>query len=80
MLSINIIIKELKRLPQNRLEEVYHLVKSMNDPNHQEKDNIRMKIMEFKGLFSEMSHEDYNEYLDYLHETREDIFTRNPEI
>lgn len=80
MLTINIIIDELKRVPQHRLGEVYHLVKSINDLNEISDENLKSRILEFKGLFSDMSENDFEDFNDYLQKTRENLFSRNPEI
>jgi len=76
MPTINSIINELNDVPVNRLEELYQLVHSMSRKVEQT-DARRKKVLSFAGLFSEMSKEDYVDFLDHIQKTRDSLFTRD---
>jgi hypothetical protein len=75
MLTLNTILKEMKDVPVSRLEELYELVHSMTSSKKQ-KENSREKILSFGGVFSDMSSEDYADYLDQTKQTRSKLFDR----
>jgi len=80
MPTLSTVIDELKRLPQHRLREVYHLIKTINDSNKIADENHKSRIFGFKGLFKDMSENEYADFKEYLQKSRESLFTRNPEI
>lgn len=61
MVTINTIIKEMKDVPVERLEEVYELVHSLNTKT-KAKNNSRKKILSFAGVFSDMSDKEYEDF------------------
>ena len=79
MHSLNTILKEIKDVPVNRLEEVYQFVRSLiikKKPT----ESVRNKILSFGGAFSDMSTKDYADYLNQTKKTREKFFERNIEL
>lgn len=79
MLTINTIIKEMKDVPVERLEELYQLVQSFT-PKIKQDENNRKKILSFAGAFSDMSKKDYGEYLNQTQKIRSSLFDRTIDI
>jgi hypothetical protein len=79
MLTINTILKEMKDVPVNRLEELYQFVNSLT-PKSKHSQTLRKKILSFGGVFSDMNNKDYEEYLNHLKSSREKIFNRNIDL
>lgn len=79
MLTINTIIKELKDVPVNRLEELYQFVHSMT-PKTKQTESLRKKIISFGGAFSDMSNKDYADFLNQIKRARTNLFDRNVEL
>ena len=79
MLTINTIIKEIKDVPINRLEELYQLVHSLT-PTTKQSERSRKKILSFAGAFSDMSDVDYSDFLSKTKLTRTKLFDRKIEL
>ena len=79
MATINTILKEIKDIPLNRLEEVYQLVHSFT-PKSKKASGSTQKILSFGGAFSSLDTKTYNAYLKHIEKTRADLFSRNTEI
>jgi len=79
MLTLNAILKEIKEVPVNRLEELYQLVHSMT-PVNKPSESSRKKILSFGGAFSDMSSQDYSDFLNQTKIARTKLFDRNIEI
>ena len=79
MRNLNTILKEIKDIPADRLEELYQFVHSLN---HKKKINSTRhnKIMSFAGAFSDMSEKDYQDFLKETKRTRTDLFDRDSNI
>ena len=73
MSTLNAILKEIKDIPVNRLEELYQFVHSMT-PSSKQTERLRKKILSFGGAFKDMSSEDYSDFLDHTKKMRTDIF------
>ena len=79
MLTLNAILREMKDVPVDRLEELYQLVHSLTiKPKQTEK--VRKKILSFGGAFSDMSNEDYSDFLNQTKKARTELFNRNIEL
>ena len=79
MLTLNAILKEMKDGPVDRLEELLQLVHSLKiKSKHSE--NVRKKILSFGGAFSDMSNEDYSDFLSQTKKARTELFDRNIEL
>lgn len=76
MLTYNTIIKELKDVPVDRLEELYHFAHSLN-PKVKKSASLRKKILSFGGSFSDMSTKDYSDFVKETKNTRAKLFDRN---
>ncbi|MBK7428688.1 MAG: hypothetical protein IPI60_17550 [Saprospiraceae bacterium] len=79
MTTINAILKEMKDVPVNRLEEVYQFVTSMTSNVKQpSRSNIKLrkKILSSGGILKEMSDEDYADFISQTRKTREQLFDR----
>jgi hypothetical protein len=79
MLTLNNILKEIKDVPVNRLEEVYQLVHSLT-PTLKKTNANRKKILSFGGAFSNMNAKDYKDFVSHTKKTRAKLFDRNIEI
>ncbi len=79
MLTINAILKEIKDVPVNRLEELYQFVHSLT-PKAKNTDTLRKKILAFGGAFSDMSSKDYADFLNQTKTTRSRLFDRTIEL
>ncbi len=79
MLTINAILKELKDVPVNRLEELYQLVHSMT-PKTKQTQTLRKKILSYGGAFSDMTSKDYADYLNQTKKARTKLFDRNIDL
>jgi hypothetical protein len=76
MLTIKTIQNEISQIPINRLEEVYKLICSFHRPINVEKLH-KSKILNFAGIFNEMSESDYNDLVSYTEKSRCDMFNRS---
>jgi hypothetical protein len=79
MLTLNTIIKEIKDVPVNRLEDLYQYVHSLTSSKKQT-ENLRKKILSFGGAFSDMSNEDYSDFLNQTQKSRTVLFDRKIEL
>lgn len=78
-LTLNNILKEIKDVPLNRLEELYQLIHSLT-PKTKPTETLRKKILSFGGAFSDMSSKDYADYLKQTKKARTQLFDRNIEL
>jgi hypothetical protein len=79
MLTLNTILKEIKDVPVNRLEEVYQFIHSLT-PKTKQTETLRKKILSFGGAFSDMSRKDYSDFLNQTKKTRTKLFDRNIDL
>lgn len=75
MSKLNAILKEIKDVPLNRLEELYEFIHSIT-PMTKQNESVREKILSFGGSFSDMSDEDYSDFLHEMKKTRLNFFDR----
>lgn len=75
MFTFNNILKEIKEIPSNRLDELYEFVHSLN-PKVKKSDTMRKKILAFAGIFSDMSDKDYADFMHETKHTRSNLFDR----
>ena len=78
-MTLNAILKEMKDVPANRLEDLYQFVHSLT-PAAKQTETLRKKILSFGGAFSDMSTKDYADYLDQTKKSRAKLFDRNIEL
>ena len=69
MITYNAILKEIKEVPIDKLDELYQLICSFT-PKKKRKKSSHKEIMSFAGAFSDMSEKDYEEYLAYIKRNR----------
>ena len=79
MLTLNAILKEIKDVPVNRLEELYQFIHSLTSKTIQN-ENLRKKILSFGGAFSDMSSNDYSDFIDHTKKVRIKLFDRNIDL
>jgi hypothetical protein len=73
MSTLNTILKEIKDVPVNRLEELYQFVHSMT-PSTKQTELLRKKILSFGGSFRDMSEKDYADFLNQTKKSRANLF------
>ena len=76
MLTLNTILKELKNVPVDRLEDLYSIILSLR-ANTKKSDKTSKKILSFAGSFSDMNENDYQEFLKQTMQTRNNLFDRD---
>jgi len=79
MLTINAILKEIKDVPIDRMEELYQFVHSLS-MNTKRTEALRKKILSFGGAFSDMTSQDYEDFVNETKRTRTSLFDRNIEL
>ena len=79
MSTLNAILKEMKDVPVNRLEELYQFIHAMT-PKAKHSDSIRKRILSFGGAFSDMSSTDYDDFLNQTKKARTELLDRKFEI
>jgi hypothetical protein len=79
MLTINTILKEIRDVPVDRLEELYQFVHSLT-PKAKPTESLRKKILSFGGAFSDMSSKDYADFVSETKESRAKLFVRKIEL
>ncbi len=79
MLTLNTILKEIKNVPVSRLDDLYSFINLLKI-NTKGSDKNRKKILSFAGSFSDMSQEDYDDFIKESVRTRNDLFDRNTNL
>lgn len=79
MLTINAILKDLKDVPESRLEELFQFIQSLSKQSKltAKSESLRKKILSFGGAFNDMSKKDYVEFVNQNKKVRSDLFSRN---
>jgi len=76
MPTLNTILKELKDVPVNRLEELSQFIHALT-PNKKQKEISKQKILSFGGAFKDMKAKEYNDFLKHTKNTRTNLMDRN---
>ncbi|MCX6162743.1 MAG: hypothetical protein NTV87_15595 [Ignavibacteriae bacterium] len=76
MLTLNAILKEMKGIPVDRLEDLYSFVHSLNTKINKS-DNLRKTILAFAGSFNDMTDKDYSDFVKETKKVRAKLFERN---
>ncbi len=76
MPTLNTILKELKNVPVDRLEDLYSIIHSLR-ANTKKSDKTNKKILSFAVSFGDMTEKDYNEFIAHTANTRHDLFDRD---
>ena len=76
MLTLNTILKELRNVPVDRLEDLYSIIHSLRATS-KKSDRSSKKILSFAGSFADMSEKDFNDFLKHTKETRNNSFDRD---
>lgn len=79
MSTLNAILKEIKYVPAERLEELLQYVHSLT-PETKKATDLKTKIMSYAGAFSDMSETDYADFLKYTRDSRSTLFDRKIEL
>jgi len=79
MLTLNLILKEIKDIPVERLEEVYEYVHSIA-VNSKEPKKKKKTALDFAGAWSDMKEEDYQDFINHTKKVRKELFNRKFDI
>lgn len=79
MLTLRTILKELKNVPVNRLEDLYSIIRSFTTATTKSKSS-KEKILSYAGSFSDMSPDEFNDFEKELKNTRNQLFDRNIDL
>ena len=79
MLTLNTILKELKNIPINRLQDLYSIIHSLKADTVKNEKSAK-EILSFAGSFGDMSDNDYNDFLQKTKKNREELFDRQINI
>jgi hypothetical protein len=79
MPTLNTILKEIKDVPVHRLEELYQFVHSLTPKTHKS-EPARKKILSFGGAFSDMSSEEYADFVEHTKNARTTLFDRTIDL
>ena len=75
MLTLNTILKGLKNVPIDRLEDLYSIIHSLR-ANAKKSDKTSKDILSYAGAFSDMSENEYKNFLQHTRDTRNKLFDR----
>jgi hypothetical protein len=78
-MTLNAILKEMKDVPPNRLEDLYQFVHSLT-PASKQTETLRKKVLSFGGAFSDMSTKDYNDFVNQTKKSRTKMFDRKIDL
>ncbi|MBL0048805.1 MAG: hypothetical protein IPP32_11995 [Bacteroidetes bacterium] len=78
-MTLNAILKEMKEVPANRLEDLYQFVHSLT-PLAKQTETLRKKILSYGGVFNDMSNKDYKDFVSQTKKTRSKLFDRKIEL
>lgn len=76
MMTIDTIVKELRDVPVDRLDELYSIIHSFR-MNSKGSDKKSKEILSFAGAFADMSEKDYNDFLQLTKDARTTLFDRD---
>ena len=79
MVTIDTILKELKNVPVDRMDELYAMIHSFRI-NTKKNKNVREKILSFSGYLADMSEPDFEDYERHTKETRNALFSRETDL
>lgn len=69
MPKINTILKELKNVPVDKLEDLHSIIPALRT-NTRKVDKVNQEILSFAGSFDDMSESDYNDFVKHTNQTR----------
>jgi len=78
--TLNTILKEIKDVPVNRLDELYQVVTSMTPKPAKNSNFIKKKILSYGGSLKDMTQKDFSEFVNHNKETRNNLFDRKIEL
>jgi len=75
MPTINAILKELKNVPVDKLEDLYSIIHSLRI-NTKKTDTRSQEILCYAGAFGDMSKSDYSDFVKHTKQARNELFDR----
>ena len=79
MPTLDAILKEIKEVPANRLDELYQYIHSLT-PKTKKPNELRKKILSFGGSFGDMNKKDYADFVNHTKTTRASLLDRQVEL
>lgn len=79
MTTFNAIVKALKSMPENRLEEVYAYIRSLRQSGIAPEKNQEKEALGV-GILEEMSDSDFQDFLQHTEDVRQNLFQRKEEL
>lgn len=79
MPTLNTILKELKNVPVDRLEDIYSIIHSLQ-ANTKNSGSGRKEILSFAGSLADLSEKDYKDFLRQTKKTRNGLFDRDTNL
>lgn len=79
MPTLNNIMQEIRQVPNEKLEEVYKFVKSLNK-NTSGKNSHKKDLMSYAGSWKDMNDEDFKDFIKETKRTRKNLFSRKIKI
>jgi hypothetical protein len=76
MPTINTILRELKNVPVDKLEDLYSIIHSFRT-NTRKADKGNKEILSFAGSFGDLSKSEYSDFVKHTKQTRKNLFDRN---
>ncbi|MBS1736050.1 MAG: hypothetical protein JSS98_05515 [Bacteroidetes bacterium] len=76
MPTINAILKELKNVPVDKLEDLYSIIHSLRT-NIKNTNTKSLEILSYAGSFGDMSKSDYGNFVKHTKQVRNELFDRN---
>lgn len=80
MITINHIMREIKNVPANRLQELYEYLNSLTSAKKPAVENYKDRVLSFGGAFGEMPKKDFEEFVSHTQDTRRSLFDRKFDI
>lgn len=76
MITLDSILRDLKSVPAERLEDVHSFIKSLSIDKGESNVN-RTKILSFAGSFTDMDEQVYKDFVSETINTRRSLFDRD---
>jgi hypothetical protein len=75
MSTLNNILKEIKEIPVDRLEELSQFIHALN-PKSKKSEKVRKKFLSFGVCFRDMTEKDYSDFSGHTKNLRSKLFDR----
>lgn len=79
MMTLDKLLKELKNVPAERLEDLYAVILSMQTGT-KKANNKKEEILSYAGSLKDMEEKDYLEFVEQTRQTRANLFDRDVDV